>query len=61
MKITVEIIWDKEQTNIIGYVQVDPNTLSKMYSEDGTFVWVQYSNIPSMKRILYGTQIATNY
>jgi len=59
MKITVEIIWDKEQTNIIGYVQVDPNTLSKMYSEDGTFVWVQYSNIPSMKRILYGTQIAT--
>ena len=61
MKIAVELIWNLEQTNIIGFVQIDPNTLSKMYSEDGTFVWVQYSNDPSLKRVLYGTQIVTNF
>jgi len=61
MKIAVELIWNNDQTKIIHFVEIDPNTLSKMYSEDGSFVWVQYSDNPSLKRILYRDQILTNY
>ena len=61
MKVAIELIWNKEQTKIVDFKWLDKDTLSKMYSEDGTFVWVQNSNDPINKRILNGTQIATNF
>lgn len=60
-KLAAEIIWNTEQTSIISFNEIDPNTLSKSYLEDGSFVWVQYANKPDLKRILTRHQILTNF
>jgi len=60
-KLAVEVIWNTEQTIIIGYTEIDANTLSKMYKEDGSFVWVQNSNDEINRRVLFSSQILTNF
>jgi len=56
-----EIIWDKTGENIIGFKELDPLSLyPKMEKgKDGLLekVWVQYEDIPAMKRKLFDSQI----
>jgi hypothetical protein len=60
-KIAVEVIWNTEQTSIIGYKEIDANTLSMIYKEDGSFEWVQYANDYSKRRVLTRCKILTNF
>lgn len=60
--IAVEVLYDKKQENIISYIEIDPTTLTKKWSEsDNRFIWIQYENIEYKKRILFDTQIITNF
>jgi ribosomal protein S24E len=58
-KIAVEIIYDDEK--IVGYKEIDPDSIVLGYDVDGTEVWIQYPNDESKKRVLYKTQILTNF
>lgn len=57
-KIALELMykWD----DIIGYQKINPNTLEKIQDKNNT-VWVQYPNDDKFKRILFDSQILTNY
>jgi hypothetical protein len=56
-----EIIFDPEGKNIIGFKELDPISLRPGVEKggDGSYkkIWVQYEDIPSMKRVLLDSQI----
>ena len=56
-----EIIYNREGTAIVGFKELDPTSLRPGVekSGDGAFqkIWVQYEDIPSMKRVLLDSQI----
>jgi len=59
--IAFEIIYDPDGQNIVGFKELDPISLRPGVEKtgDGTYkkIWVQYEDIPSMKRVLLDTQI----
>lgn len=59
--IAFEIIFDPDGTNIVGFKELDPISLRPGVekSSDGVYkkIWVQYEDIPSMKRVLLDSQI----
>lgn len=59
--IAFEIIFDPDGTNIVGFKELDPISLRPGVekSSDGVYkkIWVQYEEVPSMKRVLLDSQI----
>ena len=56
----VEVVFDDNQDVAIGFQQIDPLTLTKKW-EKGKLVWIQYDDNESKRRVLYSTQILTNF
>ena len=57
----VEVIYDSTQT-ILSYVKIDPKTLTKKWCNlHNKFIWIQYDDIDDQRRILFDTQILTNF
>lgn len=52
-----EIIWDNSNTNIIGFKELDPISLTPKIYEDGTRGWVQYPLDAVKKRELSDAQV----
>lgn len=53
-----EIIYNPEQTEIIGFKELDPITLVPGYNKlDGKKVWTQFKDDPVKERTLYDSQI----
>ena len=53
-----EIIYNPEQTEIIGFKEIDPITLVPGYNkDDGKKVWTQFKDDPIKERVLYDSQI----
>ena len=52
-----EIIWDNTNTNIIGFKELDPISLTPKIYEDGTRGWVQYPLDAVKKRELTDAQV----
>jgi len=53
-----EIIYSPDQTEIIGFKEIDPITLVPGYSKaDKKKVWTQFKDDPTKERILYDAQI----
>lgn len=56
--IAFEIVYDKQQKNIIDLVELDPITLVVASDpETGTIVWIQYPNDPKLRRIILDAKI----
>ena len=59
--IAFEIIYDPDGKNVVGFKELDPISLRPGVEKtsDGTYkkIWVQYEDVPSMKRVLLDTQI----
>lgn len=56
--LSFEIIYNTDQTEIIGFKEIDPITLVPGYNhDDGKKVWVQYKDDPTKERKLYDSQI----
>jgi len=59
--IAFEIIFDPDGKNIVGFKELDPISLRPGVekSSDGVYkkIWVQYEEVPSMKRVLLDSQI----
>lgn len=59
--IAFEIIFDPDGKNIVGFKELDPISLRPGVekSSDGVYkkIWVQYEDVPSMKRVLLDSQI----
>ena len=56
--LSFEIIYNPEQTDIIGFKEIDPITLVPGYNnEDGKKVWIQFKDDPVKERKLYDSQI----
>jgi hypothetical protein len=59
--LSFEIIFDPDGKNIVGFKELDPTSLRPGVekSGDGNYkkIWVQYEDIPSMKRVLLDSQI----
>jgi len=56
-----EVIFDPDGKNIVGFKELDPTSLRPGVEKggDGNYkkIWVQYEDIPSMKRVLLDSQI----
>lgn len=56
-----EIIYDPDGKNIVGFKELDPISLRPGVEKgsDGSYkkIWVQYEDIPSMKRVLLDSQV----
>lgn len=62
MKKAIEIIFDNKQENILGYSEIDPKSLTKKWCNlHNNFIWTQYDDNESERRILFDTQILTNF
>jgi hypothetical protein len=57
--ITFERIYNKKMTNVIGYKNLDPNSLviSIVENKHGEIIWIQNDDNESMRRLLTDTQI----
>lgn len=59
--IAFEIIYDPDGKNVVGFKELDPISLRPGVEKtsDGSYkkIWVQYEDVPSMKRVLLDTQI----
>jgi hypothetical protein len=59
--LSFEIIFDPDGKNIVGFKELDPTSLRPGVEKggDGNYkkIWVQYEDIPSMKRVLLDSQI----
>jgi len=61
-KIAVEVIFDNKQEQILSYKEIDVKTLIKKWSSEfNRFIWIQYDNNDVQRRILFDTQILTNF
>lgn len=56
-----EIVFDPDGKNIVGFKELDPTSLRPGVEKggDGNYkkIWVQYEDIPTMKRVLLDSQI----
>jgi len=56
--LSFEIVYNPEQTEIIGFKEIDPITLVPGYNKaDGKKVWTQFADDPIKERTLYDSQI----
>lgn len=56
--LSFEIIYNEDQTDIIGFKEIDPITLMPGFNkEDGKKVWIQFKDDPMKERVLYDSQI----
>ena len=56
--LSFEIIYSPDQSEIIGFKEIDPITLIPGYNkEDGKKVWTQFKDDPLKERTLYDSQI----
>ena len=56
--LSFEIVYNPEQTQIIGFKEIDPITLIPGYNKtDGKKVWTQFKDDPVKERVLYDSQI----
>jgi hypothetical protein len=59
--LSFEIIFDPDAKNIVGFKELDPTSLRPGVEKggDGNYkkIWVQYEDIPSMKRVLLDSQV----
>lgn len=57
-----EIIYDDDVKNIIGFKELDPSSLRPGVQKNPTTgalekIWVEYEDVPSMRRVLYDSEI----
>jgi hypothetical protein len=52
-----EIIYNKEQTRIIGFKELDPVTLEPGLDKEGKKIWKQFKAQPGKERVVYDSQI----
>jgi hypothetical protein len=55
--ISFEIVYDDKQQNIIGFEQIDSSTLVPGYEPNVGYIWIQYPEDPTLRRILLDSQI----
>lgn len=56
--LSFEMIYNEDQTEIIGFKEIDPVTLMPGFNkEDGKKVWIQFKDDPMKERVLYDSQI----
>lgn len=55
--IAFEIIFNKDQTKIIGFKELDPITLEPGIDKEGKKIWKQFKAQPNKERVLYDSQI----
>jgi hypothetical protein len=61
-KLAFEVIYDEKGEKILDFMAIDPNSITKgFYSSENRNVWIQYPDDEKRKRILYDTQIVTNF
>lgn len=61
-KIALKVIYDNKQEKILSYVEIEPNTLTKMWCNlHQKYIWVQYANIDNLRKFLFNAQILTNF
>jgi len=52
-----EIIYDKEQSRIIGFKELDPINLEPGIDKEGKKIWKQFKGMPNKERIVYDSQV----
>ena len=52
-----EIIYNKDQTRIIGFKELDPITLEPGLDKEGKKIWKQFKGQPNKERIIYDSQV----
>lgn len=52
-----EIIYNKDQTRIIGFKELDPISLEPGLDKEGKKVWKQFKGQPNKERVVYDSQI----
>ena len=56
-----EVIYDKDSV-AIGMKELNPDTLTKSKSVNGHYhTWIQYNDDPALRRILFQSQVLTNF
>lgn len=55
--ICFEIIYNKEQTRIIGFKELDPVNLMPGLDKEGKKTWTQFKGVPQKERLLYDSQV----
>ena len=55
--ICFEIIYNKDQTRIIGFKELDPINLMPGLDREGKKTWTQFKGVPSKERQLYDSQV----
>lgn len=55
--IAFEIIYNKEQTQIIGFKEIDPVNLMPGLDKEGQRIWIQFKGQPMKERVLYDSQV----
>ncbi len=58
----MEIIYDNKQEKVLSYKELDPRTLTQKWCDFyKQFVWIQYENDDVKRRVLFNSQILTNF
>ena len=61
-KTAVEIIYNDKKDKILSYVEINADTLIKKWCNfHKKFIYIQYDNIDTERRILCDTDIITNF
>ena len=55
--LSFEIIYNEEETEIIGFKQLDPVSLEPSVDEEGRPIWIQFKNDAKLQRVLYDSQV----
>ena len=55
--LSFEIVYDDKQQNIIGFERLDPATLVPGYEPSVGYIWIQFPEDPTLRRILLDSQI----
>lgn len=55
--LSFEIIYNTEQSKIIGFKELDPSSLMPAVDDNGKKIWIQYKDDPVKQKKLYDSQI----
>ena len=55
--LSFEIIYNREQTRIIGFKELDPVNLEPGLDREGKKIWKQFKGMPNKERVLYDSQV----
>lgn len=55
--LSFEIVYDDKQQNIVGFEKLDPATLVPGYEPSVGYIWIQFPEDPTLRRILLDSQI----